>query len=70
MIFCQVKSTLKYTNITRCNKKLCACFQYVLAQNTDQENPVISMDHFYKYRLCHNVNTSNDDTERSEPFLL
>lgn len=70
MIFCQVKSTLKYTNITRCNKKLCECFQYALNRNTEHRNPVITMDEFYKYRKCYNMNTPDEDKKRSEPFLL
>lgn len=70
MIFCQVKNTLKYTNITRCNKKICECFQHVLDRSTEHKNPVVTMDEFHKYRKCYEVNTSDDDTTRTYPFLL
>lgn len=68
MVFCHLKNTLKYTNVTRCNKRVCKCFQYIMLPNAGKSFPPrISQADYEKYRTCYAFNTPK---EKKDTFLL
>jgi len=65
MVFFQIKNTFRYGNITRCNRKLCECFEYIVKDKS--ENDVcLHLQQYRTYIRCYRENTKPE----KDPFLL
>lgn len=67
MVFRQVKNTMKFVNITRCDLKICGCMEYLLKDN-GKINPPISRSEYNAYVKCYKENT--ETSGKKDVFLL
>jgi len=67
MVFRQVKNTMKFVNITRCDLKICGCIEYLL-RDSGKVNPPISRSEYNAYVKCYTENTEKSD--KNDVFLL
>jgi len=61
MVLYQLKNTVKYVNITRCNKQLCHCFKEFI-----NKKPLINKRDYNEYVECY----KNNSGETKDMFLL